>query len=382
MVRLFVLSLVHFVNDAYSYFLYAALPFLLAAHVVDVAQGSLMVAAFTLTSAVAQPLFGYLVDRAGQNWPVYIGTAWMGTLVSLLGILRGFPLLLGVAAAAGLGTAAFHPQGASLVAKLSHRPGLLMSAFIAAGNLGMAASPILGTSWLDARGLASTPLLILPGLGAALILLVTLSRWPESQRPRPTGGTTTGALVEIKRRWSSLAIVFMLISLRTTVSFGLLALLPPYLRERGVPLVLSGRYLSLLLFAGVLAGFMGGYLSDRLGTRTITTYSLLLAIPSLYLFLHQPGAASVILLAVSGAFLMASVPATVVAAQRLLPGNVALASAFGIGMPIGLGGLGVAVLGSLAQQHGLTFTLDLLPILLLPISALGFFLPGQPPKAS
>ncbi len=381
LVRLFTLSLLHFLNDAYAYFLYPILPFLLVAHVVNVAQGSLLVAAFTLTSAVAQPIFGYLVDRAGQSWPIYVGTVWMGTLVSLFGVLRGFPLLLGLAAAAGLGTAAFHPQGASLVSKLSNRPGLLMSAFIAAGNLGMAASPILGASWLDAYGLSSTPLLLLPGLVTALILAVMLRHWPESHRRRPAAAAKTGAWAEIKSRWPTLATVFSLISLRTTVSFGLLALLPLYLKERGVPLVLSGRYLSILLFAGVLASFLGGYLSDRLGARSVTAYSLLLAIPALELFFRLPGPASLPTLAVAGAFIGASVPVTVVATQRLLPGNVAMASALGIGMPVGLGGLGVAVLGFLAQHQGLDFALGLLPFVLLTTSALGFLMPRQAKEA-
>lgn len=136
-----------------------------------ISVGALIVAAFTITSSISQPIFGYLIDQKGQRWMVYVGTLWMAVLLGFTGFISNTVLLIIVAAAAGMGTAAFHPQAAAMVGKASDKnKGLVMSAFIAMGNLGLAISPLLLLPLFHYYGVQYTWLAILPGALAALLL--------------------------------------------------------------------------------------------------------------------------------------------------------------------------------------------------------------------
>lgn len=139
-----VLSLAHLVNDMYTNFLPQLIPFLIAARGYTVFAGATLVTAFTLSSSLLQPFFGYLVDQKGQRWLVYVGTLWMALLLGVTGLIPGYPLLLVISIMAGLGTSAFHPQAMAMVGQVAgDRKGFLLGAFIAAGNLGLAVSPLV-----------------------------------------------------------------------------------------------------------------------------------------------------------------------------------------------------------------------------------------------
>ncbi|MFZ3372402.1 MAG: MFS transporter, partial [Desulfitobacteriaceae bacterium] len=171
--KLGVLSLAHTLNDLYSNYIPQLLPFLVALTPGFTAtRAAILVSAFTLTSSFTQPLFGYLSDRQGKRWLLYIGTLWMAIMLSLTGIVHNYGVLVLLAALAGLGTAIFHPQAATMVNQLSgDRKAVILSAFVAFGNIGFALGPLLLVPLFQFYGLQATLVTVIPGVFVAILLL-------------------------------------------------------------------------------------------------------------------------------------------------------------------------------------------------------------------
>src|SRR5574344_2791682 len=90
--KLFSVSLAHLTNDWYMNYLQTILPFLVASGL-SISKSAFLITAFTITSSILQPVFGYLVDKKKQRWMVYVGTIWMGLLLSLVGVIHNYFLL-------------------------------------------------------------------------------------------------------------------------------------------------------------------------------------------------------------------------------------------------------------------------------------------------
>src|SRR5665648_618164 len=167
-----VLSLAHMLNDMYSNYLPQMLPFLVVLTPgFTVTRAAILVSAFTITSSLSQPVFGYYLDRQGKRWLVHVGTLWMATMLSLTGITQNYISIVILAGLAGLGTAAFHPQSSTMINVLigSHKA-VLLSTFVAFGNIGFALSPLLLVPLFQAYGLHATFYTVIPGIFVALLL--------------------------------------------------------------------------------------------------------------------------------------------------------------------------------------------------------------------
>jgi FSR family fosmidomycin resistance protein-like MFS transporter len=141
--KLFSLSLAHGLNDWYSNYMQTLLPFLVAAGF-SISKSAVLISAFTISSSILQPFFAYLVDKKNKRWMVYAGTIWMGTLLSLIGLIENYALMFLTVTLAGFGTAAFHPQASAMGTALSgNKTGLYQSIFVTAGNIGLAFTPLI-----------------------------------------------------------------------------------------------------------------------------------------------------------------------------------------------------------------------------------------------
>lgn len=353
--KVFTLSLAHMINDWYMNYIQTLLPFLVAAGL-GVSKGAFLISAFTITSSLLQPVFGYLVDQKNQRWLVYVGTVWMAVLISLIGVFQNYTLLILLATLAGLGTAAFHPQASAMVSSVSgNQKGFFQSLFVAAGNAGWALTPLFVVPIIQNYGLEATPVFVIPGLCAAALLWFSAPRISAAGKPAPP------PLVPLLRAsWRELTKIVCVVVCRSMAYFGLVAFLPLYLQSIHISLLESSRMLFLMLFAGALGGIAGGYLSDRVGRKIVIVVSLLLATPLFYLFLSTYGPISYVFLALAGASLLASFSVTVVVTQEILKKNAAMASGLMLGFGIGMGGLGIGVIGIIAEQQGIAFAVNLL----------------------
>lgn len=354
-VKVVSLSLAHLLNDWYMNYIQTLLPFLVTAGL-GVSKGAFLISAFTITSSLIQPVLGYLVDQKNQRWMVYVGTIWMAVLISFIGLLKNYPLLVVVAALSGLGTAAFHPQASAMVTAVSgNRKGFFQACFTAAGNVGWALTPLMVVPFIQAYGLDMTPLFIMPGVLVAILLWFSAPRISSEVKVAPP------PLIPILRsNWVELTKLVLVVAFRSLAYFGLIAFLPLYLQTTNISLLAGSRLLFVMLFSGAMGGIVGGYLSDRIGRKAVIVGSLVISSPMFYFFLNTNGFLSYVLLALAGAALLASFSVTVVVAQETISKNAAMASGLMLGFGIGVGGLGVGLVGMLAEQQGIAFVINLL----------------------
>ena len=177
----------------------------------------------------------------------------------------------------------------------------------------------------------------------------------------------------LRRSGFELAKVVLVVACRSLTYFGLVSFLPLYLQQKNISLLTGSRLLFVMLFAGAIGGLVGGYISDLFGRKTVIVFSLIVSSPLFYLFLGTGGLPGYIILALAGACLLASFSVTIVVAQEIIDKNAAMAAGLMLGFGIGIGGLGVGLVGLLAEHKGLSYAIHFL--IWLPLFA-GLFALG------
>lgn len=354
-----VLLLAHMFNDMYTNFLPILVPFLITLYDFTIAKGSVLVSAFIISSSLSQPFFGYLVDQKQQKWLLFSGTLWMSVLLALIGKTSYFWIMACMAGAAGMGTALFHVQAASIVFNLSKgRKGFIMSSFIAFGNVGLALGPLLFVPLVDNLGTKGIPLLIaIPGIVVSGLLLFF---GPKVNQPEVNSKALKDVVSSIKGSLGELNKLMLVIAIRTLIYAGLITMLPLYLNLQKISPKIIGIVLSLMLLSGAIGGLLGGFLSDKYGRKPVIVFSMAIATPLMLSFYYIGGGWKYPFLALAGAAIMASSSVTVVATQELIPENKATASGLSLGFAGGIGGLFLGLIGKFADLFGVGQTVILL----------------------
>ncbi|MBC7220065.1 MFS transporter [Candidatus Bipolaricaulota bacterium] len=357
------LSLGHGLNDGYGAFLSALLPLLISRFGMSLAAAGLLSSIRTSVASFGQLPLGALADRGRARWLVILGPAVTCAAMSLLGILPTYWAVAAALVAAGIGTAAFHPAGASLVSGGDGRRGMSMAVFSAGGTLGAALGPLLIAGVVGNLGLSFTPVLLLPAWALVLLLVRVVPREarPEKRdRPRLRTHPSAGQVV---RLWT-------IGVLREFVSMSYYTFLAVLWIRRGASLTLASLALTVYSLSGVAGDLVGGRLSDRFGRKRVIVGSVAGAIPLFYLFLLTDGALSLLFLALAGAVLVASIPVSVVFGQELVPDQKGLVSGVLMGFAWGIGALLIGLVGYLGDVLGLEVALGLLTVLLVPATLL------------
>jgi len=372
-----VLSLAHMLNDMYSNYIPQMLPFLVVLMPGFTAtKAAILVSAFTITSSLSQPVFGYYLDRQGKRWLVHVGTLWMAIMLSLTGIAQNYILIVIFAGLAGLGTAAFHPQASTMINVLSgSRKAVLLSIFIAFGNMGFALSPLLLVPLFQTYGLHATIVTVIPGILVALLLYFFA---PRNESLIGTVPAFSVVLKSLKLASHELSAIVGVIAIRSLAYTGMLTMLPLYFKSESLSNIAAGHLVTIMLAAGAAGGILGGLISDKFGRKRLIIGSLILATPFFITFLFTQGAISTIFLALGGASLLSSFSVTVVAAQEAIPENKALAAGLTMGFAGGLGGIAVIFIGRIADIWGLTSALSVLFMLPMIAGLFAFLMKSRP----
>lgn len=372
-----VLSLAHMFNDLYSNYLPQLFPFLVVLSPGFTAtRATILVSAFTFTSSMVQPLFGYFLDRKGKRWLVHVGTLWMAVLLSLTGWVDNYWLMVLLAALAGLGTAAFHPQASTMVNVLSgDYKAVMLSFFVAFGNVGFALGPLLLVPLFEAYGLRATAVTVIPGFLVAVLLYFFAPGNTELSGPVPE---FSAVIQSLKSSTRELAAIIGVIAIRSLSYSGMLAILPLYFKSQNLSNIAASHLLTIMLFAGAVGGLLGGFLSDYYGRKQLIVGSLLLSSPLFFAFFYTQGALSMIFLALAGATLLSSFSVTVVAAQEAIPDNKALAAGLTMGFAGGIGGLAVILIGRIGDRWGLASAIFVLFLLPLAAGLVALLMKGRP----
>ena len=372
------LSFCHLLNDMMQSLVPALYPILKTSYGLSFSQVGLITLAFQCTASMLQPVVGLYTDRRPQPYSL---TAGIGlTLIGLLLMSRAstYPVILFAAMLIGMGSSIFHPE-ASRVARMAAggRYGLAQSLFQVGGNIGSASGPLLAAFVVVPRGQAS----IAWFSGAALIAIVVLllvggwyTRHLTSVRRAPR--TPAAAVVSpaaprqhaLPRRKviQAVAILVALLFSKNVYSASLSSYYTFYLIDKfHLPVGTAQIYLFAFL-AGIVAGTLaGGAVGDRVGRIPVMWFSILGALPFALLLPHANLFWTGILAVLIAMIMASAFSAILVYAQELLPGRVGLAAGMFYGFSFGLGGLGAAALGKLADLTSIATVYRLTPFLLL-----------------
>ena len=374
------LSCGHFCIDLYSSALGALQPLLAARHSLSLLQAGILGGVLSFSSSVMQPFYGYLSDRLPYRGFTVLSPVLAGLFISSLGLAPAFSNLLLLVFLAGVGIAAFHPQGTAQAATtLGERRGLAVSIFITSGTIGLSLGPAYYSFLAGWLGIENIYWGALPGLLITLVLAVGLPS-PPPREPAAGAGFDPAAF---RRVWKPMTQLYLLVVIRSTIQIVFAQFLPLYFHlERGFAVSSASYVLTLFLFGGALGGFLGGSLADRFGNRPIVVISMAGSIPFLALFLATGGWISLAGLFIGGTILLFTVPVNVTMAQDLVPGQSGTVSALMMGFAWGMAGLiFIPLIGWAADQAGLHTVLW--GVILLPLAGflLAWKLPaGTPPR--
>jgi FSR family fosmidomycin resistance protein-like MFS transporter len=375
------LSLGHLSVDLCQGALPALLPFLIAAHDWSYGQASALVLAATVSSSVIQPLFGHLSDARALAWLMPGGVVLAAVGIALAGVAGSYALTSAVVLVSGLGVAAYHPEASRFANYVAGaRRATAMSIFSVGGNAGFALGPIFVTPLALWLGLEGTLLVAVLPLAVAMLLAAELARL-KSFRPPPADAATRGDSGQADQ-WGPFARLGGVIAARSVIHFGLMTLVPLYfIDELHTSKATAGAALAVMLGTGALATLVGGRLADRYGRRVVLRTSMALLAPAIALLLVGGVGVAMVAAALIGAAVIASFSVTVVMGQEYLPNRLGVASGVTLGLAIGVGGIGAAVLGQAADAWGLETALQIAAVLPLPALALALSLPeGRYPR--
>lgn len=375
------ISFSHLLNDTIQSLIPAIYPILKASFALSFAQVGLLTLALMLTASLLQPLVGLYTDRRTTPYSLVIGMGFSLFGLLLLSSATTFAMLLVAAGLVGIGSSVFHPES-SRVARMASggRHGLAQSLFQVGGNVGSSFGPLLAAFLVLPRGQSSIAwcsLLAVMGMG----ILWKVGRWYKARhaltsvaarRPVPdTHRAPSGRRVG----WS-LAILGALIFSKYFYMASLATYYTFYLIQKfGVPVRTAQIDLFVFLVAVAAGTVLGGPLGDRFGRKYVIWGSILGVLPFTLLLPHANLFWTAILTVPIGLILASAFSAIVVYAQELVPGRVGLISGVFFGFAFGMGGLGAAALGQLADAIGIESVYRLCAFL-PAIGLLAAFLPN------
>ncbi|MFZ4656516.1 MAG: MFS transporter [Caldilineaceae bacterium] len=367
-VTLWSLTLGHFSVDMLA----GAMPIAVGLYLKDalgltLIQIGLLLGAYQMTSSLTQPLFGYLSDRYGGRWFAVGGLIWLAILQGLVGFMPTFESAVVISTLAGLGSAAFHPQGASganIAAGEQKSAGIAM--FMLGGNGGFAVGPILAALILGWMGVRGTAVLGLIGLLIAPFLYFLTGRAQKQADVKKQASWR----IELNPMFTTTAVVALILvmSLRAMSQQSFSSFTPQFFVDiAGFSKAQASALSSLMLFVLAFGTLVGGVLADRIGGAKVMAVSMLVSAPLM---------ATMFLLGDWRAFWIAPFlgfasgaawPPMLVMAQSLFPKNAGVGSGVALGFVFAMGGIGLQITGWLAEPEHLGLLTSMLILSVVPL---------------
>jgi len=377
---LIALSVSHMLNDLIQSLIPSIYPLIKTNFKLNFAQIGLITFTFQCTASLLQPLVGIYTDLKPKPYSLAVGMSFTLIGLGMLGFASDYSYLILAAGMVGIGSAVFHPE-ASRVAKLASggKFGFAQSLFQVGGNLGSAIGPLLAAAIVIPRG----QLHILWFSILAFIGIIVLSK---------VGNWYRNHLIELKRaghkehihlphgisRGRVFFSIFILMALIFSKYFYLVSLSNYFtfylISKFGVGVQTSQVFLFIFLFSVAAGTIIGGPIGDRIGRKYVIWGSILGVAPFTLILPHVNLVWTVVLTVPIGIILASAMSAILVYAQELLPGRTGLVSGLFFGFAFGMGGLGAALLGRLADHTSIEYVYQVCAYLPL-IGLLTVFLP-------
>jgi FSR family fosmidomycin resistance protein-like MFS transporter len=375
------ISFSHLLNDTIQSLLPAIYPILKSSYQLSFSQVGLMTLTLMVTASVLQPIVGLYTDRRATPYSLVFGMTFSLLGLLLLSVAGHLATLLLAAGLIGVGSAVFHPES-SRVARMASggRHGLAQSVFQVGGNVGSALGPLLAAFLVLPRGQSS----IAWASGVALLAIAVLWKvggWSSAQHRIPRVMKSSGQPhhhhvdVSATRVRVSIAVLVALIFSKYFYLASLTNYYTFYLINH-FQVSVQAAQIDLFIFLGAVAAgtILGGPIGDRFGRKLVIWVSILGVFPFTFALPYADLFWTRLLTVAIGLILASAFSAIVVYAQELMPGRIGLISGLFFGFAFGMGGLGAAVLGRLADATSIVFVYKVCAYLPL-IGLLTGFLP-------
>jgi MFS transporter, FSR family, fosmidomycin resistance protein len=357
------ISFCHLLNDMMQSLLPAIYPMLKGSYALSFGQIGVLTLTYQITASLLQPIVGSYTDRKARPYSLAVGMGFTLVGLLLLGYAASYELLLLAAALIGTGSSVFHPES-SRVARMASggQHGLAQSVFQVGGNLGSSVGPLLAAFIVLPHGQSSVAWFSCAALVGIFVLtqvghwykrhgterLAQLAKFKAVVRPARAAGQ---ALEPARRVKGTIGILLALIFSKYFYLASITSYYTFYLINHfHVSVEASQIYLFVFLGAVALGTIIGGPLGDRFGRKYVIWFSILGVLPFTLILPHVSLAWTAVLSVPIGMILASAFPAIIVYAQELLPGKTGTISGLFFGFAFGMGGIGAAVLGELADH--------------------------------
>ena len=377
------ISFSHFLNDTMQSLIASVYPILKDAYALDYGQIGMITLAFQFTASLLQPVVGHFTDKKAQPFSLAIGMGFTFFGLLLLSVAARYPVILVAASLVGLGSAVFHPESARIARLASGgRYGFAQSVFQLGGSFGTSMGPVLAALIVVPFGQPSIAWF------SSIAFLAIVILWRIGVWYRPQIVTKKSAVIERhpdhpdpRRVRIALAVLVALLFSKQLYVSSLSSYYIFYLIDKfGVSTQAAQLYLFIFLASNAAGAFFGGPLGDRYGRKYVLWFSVLGALPFTLALPYAGLVGSAVLTVFIGLILSSATSSIIVFAQELMPHRFGMISGVFFGVAFGIGGLGAAVLGRLADHTGIAFVYHLCAFL-PALGLLAVFLPKMPQHA-
>jgi MFS transporter, FSR family, fosmidomycin resistance protein len=374
------ISFSHFLNDMIQSLIIAIYPLLKGEFNLSFVQIGAITLTYQICASVLQPIIGVYTDKHPKPYSLSIGMGF--TLIGLvtLSLAPNYASVLAAAALVGTGSSVFHPES-SRIARLASggRHGLAQSIFQVGGNAGSATGPLLAAWIIIPHGRASVAGFALAAL-LAIAVLWHVGAWYKRQHlssvVRSKARTVAPSPVSARRVAWSVGILLTLIFSKYFYMASITSYYSFYLIEKfHLSMQAAQLYLFVFLFAIALGTVVGGPVGDRVGRKRVIWFSILGVAPFTLVLPYADLMWTGVLSFIIGFILASAFSAILVFAQDLMPGKVGAVSGLFFGFAFGMGGIGAAILGGMADRHGIEFVYRVCAFLPL-LGMIAAFLPN------
>ena len=348
------ISVSHLVNDMMQSLILAIYPVLKGDFHLSFGQIGLITLTFQITASLFQPLVGLYTDRRAAPYALPIGMGFTLTGLLFLAYAPSFAVLILAAALIGTGSSIFHPES-SRVARMASggQHGLAQSVFQVGGNTGSALGPLLAAAVIVPFGQRSVAWFALAAL-IGIVLLLQVSRWyarHQVSKAARAAQHPDAPRVSQRRLILTIGVLMLLIFSKFFYIASISSFYTFYLIDKFAVSVQSSQiHLFLFLFAAALGTLVGGPVGDRIGRKPVIWFSILGVAPFTLMLPFADLFWTTTLTIVIGLILSSAFSAILVYAQELMPGKIGMVSGLFFGFAFGMGGLGAALLGLLADH--------------------------------
>ena len=374
------LSVSHLLNDTIQSLIAAVYPVLKESYALTFTQIGLITLAFQFTASLLQPLVGMYTDRRPLPFSLAVGMGVSLCGLLLLSVAGSFPAILVAASLVGVGSAIFHPES-SRMARLASggQHGLAQSLFQVGGNGGSALGPLLAAFVVVPWGQRSLAWFSIAAV-LAMTILFRVGLWYRAHLAERVARRVIPAPSPVSSRRAAFAIGILLclifskyFYMTSLTSYYTLYLIDTF----GVSVQDAQIRLFVFLWAVAVGTFVGGPIGDRVGFKAVIWGSILGVVPFTLVLPHVGLFWTTVLTVPIGLILASAFSAIMVYAQELLPSRVGMVAGLFFGFAFGMGGIGSAALGWLADRTSIRFVYEVCAYLPL-IGLLTALLPNLP----